>query len=111
MVREDSVAVRFSLIGIALLVLGLFTRGAALALLGGVSVSTLDAGGAVLESADTSDGLRLTLLGAYVIGQDAYLLSMPVTQPFRGLRVSMGAGVATVAQSLRVNSACATTSE
>lgn len=82
-----------------------------LALLGGVSVATLDATGTVLESAGTADGLRLTLLGTYVIGQDAYLLSMPVTQPFRGLRVSMSAGIATVAQSLRVNSSCATTSE
>ncbi|MDP3857371.1 MAG: hypothetical protein Q8Q73_06370 [Stagnimonas sp.] len=82
-----------------------------LALLGGVSLSTLDADGDVLESADTFDGLRLTLLGAYVIGQDAYVLSMPVTQPFQRLRVRMNAGLATVAQSLQVNSSCAIASQ
>lgn len=78
-----------------------------LALLGGLTLSTLDASGAVLESADTFDGLRLTLLGAYVIGQDAYVLSMPVNRPFTRLRVRMHAGLVTAAQSLQVNSACA----
>lgn len=78
-----------------------------LALLGGINLSTLDASGNVLESADTFDGLRLTLLGAYVIGQDAYVLSMPVSQPFSRLRVRMNAGLATAAQSLQVNSSCA----
>lgn len=78
-----------------------------LALLGGVTLSTLDADGDEVESATGNDGLRLTLLGSYVIGQDAFILSMPVTQPFRKLKVEMGAGLATAAQSLRVNSACA----
>lgn len=78
-----------------------------LALLGGVGLSTLDANGEELESASSFDGLRLSLLGAYVIGQDAYVLSMPVSQPFRSLRLRMNAGLATVAQSLKINSACA----
>jgi len=78
-----------------------------LGLLGGVTVSTLDANGNEIESANANDGLRLTLLGSYVIGQDAFILSMPVTQPFRQLKVDLGAGLATAAQSLQVNSACA----
>ena len=82
-----------------------------LALLGNVAISTLDGNDAELESATTADGLRLTLLGSYVIGQDAFILSMPVTQPFRKLRVAMDAGVVTAAQSLQVNSACAATTQ
>lgn len=78
-----------------------------LALLGGVEIATVDGSGEVVESATTFDGLRLTLLGAYIIGQDAYLLSMPVSQPFQGLRVRMNAGLATAAESLQVNSSCA----
>ncbi len=77
-----------------------------LALLGNVTVNTLDANDAVLDSATSQDGLRLTLLGNYVLGQDAFLLSLPVTQPFRKLQVSQAAGVVTAIQSLRVNAAC-----
>lgn len=82
-----------------------------LALLGNVAISTLDANDAELESSTTADGLRLTLLGSYVIGQDAFILSMPVTQPFRKLRVAMDAGVVTAAQTLQVNSVCAATTQ
>lgn len=82
-----------------------------LALLGAVTIDTLDASDNVVETAVTFDGLRLTLLGAYIIGQDAYVLSMPVTKPYNKLRLQMNAGVATVAQSLRVNSSCAVTSQ
>ena len=77
-----------------------------LALLGNIVVNTLGANNAVLDSATTQDGLRLTLLGSYVLGQDAFLLSLPVTQPFRKLQVVQNAGVATAIQSLRVNAAC-----
>lgn len=77
-----------------------------LALLGNVTVNTLDASDAVLDSATSQDGLRLTLLGNYVLGQDAFLLSLPVTQPFRKLQVVQSAGVATAIESLRVNAAC-----
>ncbi|TAM25371.1 MAG: hypothetical protein EPN60_12240 [Nevskiaceae bacterium] len=81
-----------------------------LALLGGVTMDTLDSSGNVLETAVTFDGLRLTLLGIYVIGQDAYVLSMPVTEPYNKLRLRMNAGLATVAQSLQINSSCAVAS-
>ena len=82
-----------------------------LALLGAVTIDTLDSNDDVVETAVTFDGLRLTLLGAYIIGQDAYVLSMPVTKPYNKLRLQMNAGVATVAQSLRVNSSCAVASQ
>ena len=82
-----------------------------LALLGGVTMDTLDSSGNVLETAVTFDGLRLTLLGIYVIGQDAYVLSMPVTEPYNKLRLRMNAGLATVAQSLQINSSCAVASQ
>lgn len=77
-----------------------------LALLGNVVVNTLDANDEVIDTATTQDGLRLTLLGNYVIGQDSFLLSLPVTQPFRKLQITQGAGVVTAIQTLRVNAAC-----
>ncbi len=77
-----------------------------LALLSNIQVSTLNASNTVLDTATTQDGLRLTLLGSYVVGEDAFLLTLPVTKPFRKLQLTQSAGVLTALQTLRINSAC-----
>lgn len=76
-------------------------------LLSQLSVETLDASGAVLQSSSATVPLRLDLLGMSVTGSQNGVVSFPVTTPYKSLRLRFSSGVATVLSQLYVNSACA----
>lgn len=78
-----------------------------LALLATVTVETLDEAGVVVESSEgISDPLKLALLGMNLVGDESAAISLPVTQPFRSIRLSLG-GTLSVLDGLEVDSACA----
>jgi hypothetical protein len=61
----------------------------------------------VIESSiDIGDGLHLDLLGATLIGGQAGVVSFEATQPYKGARLTLNSGVASVLSQLNVSSAC-----
>ncbi|MDB5969646.1 MAG: hypothetical protein JWQ90_2096 [Hydrocarboniphaga sp.] len=79
-------------------------------ILAGLQISTLAADGTVLESSSDSIPLRLDLLGIEIIpNANTALVSFAATQPYRGLRLTANAGVASLLTEFQAYSACAAT--
>jgi len=107
---QSGAAADFALGGRPGFVVGLPVGNVALAqILAGLQVSTLTADGTIVESsALPTIPLRLDLLGIEVIpNANTGLVSITTTQPYRGVRLSANAGLASLLTSVQVYSACA----